>query len=535
MKKTVLFFAVFLLVFQSIQAQTKTYKIVDSEINIEGSNFGLGITSSYAIEKNYPLDFNAIFSEEGLTSYLTNYKQSLLNSRFFEKIQIEYVELENNSAQSLQSDSANEETPQETAENSITQEPLPVKIIINLKDSKHLLAVPYATFDLDANKTAFEPKIKMKDTNFLGSMNPLALDFNIEISKKESEDFWRFQPGLNLSYDYPFHLGLFDITWVNDYELSYTFGYTRPEWDAKTGFKVELPFEKISFVFETYQYVFSDFDYEIYGDDLYFKEEFQFSTPIKLANLSNYSTLKYTPCFNFNWYWDADYIDKTNDDLSSPQFTLSHSLSNSKIDWENNFRNGYYLNLENAFMYNSQRHELSPSVAFEGKYYKSLELAERSFLDYLGLCTDLYAFTYFDLPDTRFNYGRKIGSRLRGIADESYFGNEKPDYTTSTALVLNIDLPVNLFRTNFKKDLINMNVQFSPFFDMALYRDRAKEPQFDTALCSGFEVLVYPKKWSSFIIRASLGFDLKKAFAEENIAKGLLKNKEILFGLGLLY
>jgi hypothetical protein len=53
------------------------------------------------------------------------------------------------------------------------------------------------------------------------------------------------------------------------------------------------------------------------------------------------------------------------------------------------------------------------------------------------------------------------------------------------------------------------------------------------------EVLVYPKKWSSFIIRGSIGFDLKETFAEDTNIKGLVKglwhNKEISIGLGLHY
>ena len=136
-------------------------------------------------------------------------------------------------------------------------------------------------------------------------------------------------------------------------------------------------------------------------------------------------------------------------------------------------------------------------------------------------------------------YGDKIGKRLRGIPDDSYLGNGKPKYTTSTAVVLNLDFPINLFETSFKKDIINFSMQLSPFIDAAIFRDRKLPLQTDSKICSGMEVLVYPKKWSSFIIRGSIGFDIKTAVATATDIKGLLKdfwaNKEISIGLGLHY
>ena len=121
------------------------------------------------------------------------------------------------------------------------------------------------------------------------------------------------------------------------------------------------------------------------------------------------------------------------------------------------------------------------------------------------------------------------------MPDDTYFGNESPSYTTSTAIVMNFDFPVNIITTHFKHDLINFDMQFSPFMDIAIYRDRALPLQTDSIICAGMEVLVYPYKWSSFTIRGSIGFDLKSAISENNAIKGLLHNKEISIGLGLHY
>ncbi len=520
MKKAFISFFM-LIALQALSAQS--YKIIDSEITILGTK-NFATTKPYTIKRVYPLDTKSVFTKEQLGSYLENYKKELQSSRFFDELSVGYEALIQPS----------EEEAEQSADSEITE----IIVKISLKDSKHFLAVPYFTSDIDSNGTIITPKLKAKDTNFLGSMNPLSLDAHIKIAKNDSIDYWTFSPGFDLSYDYPFRLGPFDVTWVNDYEIAYTFGDESPEWEAKSGFKFKLPFQKLSLVLEAYQYFFRDYDYTEYGDDTYFQEEFQFSTPILVTTLPNYSNVYYTPLFNFSWFWDTDYISKQNDDLSGPQIKPAHQLENSKILWANNFRDGYYLKVKNAWLYNLQRYELAPSIGMEVKGFKSFKLSDNSYFDMLGLGTDLYTFAYFDMPENRFYYGEKIGQRLRGIADKSYFGNSKPDYTTSAALVLNLDMPVNIIKTDFTNKILqkfNFNLQVSPFIDSAIYRDRLKSSQVETALCSGFEVLVFPKRWSSFIVRGSLGFDMKSAFAEKNLIKGLLHNKEIFIGLGLLY
>ena len=100
---------------------------------------------------------------------------------------------------------------------------------------------------------------------------------------------------------------------------------------------------------------------------------------------------------------------------------------------------------------------------------------------------------------------------------------------------MNIDFPINIVTTTFKRDIINFNMQFAPFMDIAIYRDRALPMQTESVVCMGMEVLVYPYKWSSFTIRGSIGFDMKRAISEDSLLKGLWHNKEFSIGLGLHY
>lgn len=488
----------------------ENYKIKDYEFNISGAGLKIfGTTKEYSIITKYPINTNTIYSSiEDLENFLTDYKTQLESSRAFEDIEIKYETL-------------------------LSEEPSDITEIIlkfDIQDSHHFLAIPMFNYNSNNGLTL---KLKVKDTNFLGSLNTMNFDLNVVFNDG------KVIPGLNFSYDQPFKAGIFDATWVNNYTISYTIGKSIPEWNLKTGLKFILPKDKISFMLEFYQYSFKNYEYECYEDDLYFNEEFIFSTPISLYTFENFSNLIYTPYLQFDFNWDFNHIDKQNDDLSSPTIILGHSIQNAKISWIDNFRHGYDLKFTNKYAYNIQRQDFSPSISFEGYYFNSFKLFNSNFLDTLGINTHLLAFTYIDLPFNTYFYGDEIGKYLRGILDTEYFGNEKPKSTSSSAIVLNIDLPYHIFRTNFKHDIINFDLQLSPFFDMALIYDRNTNRVFsfeDACYCTGLEVLVFPKKWNSYIIRASLGFDIKNAIKDEaGFFNGILNNKEIFIGIGTSY
>ena len=495
---------------------SEQFKIAKGIYNTKGK-FKFTTTNATTLEMKYPLDKKTVFTEESLDSYIKNYTQQLKNSRFFQEIDVHY-----------------ELTGQTDEDVNL------VNIIVSVVDSNHFLAVPYASFKDDSTITQVTPKIKAKDTNFLGSMNPLTADINVEIAKKADQDFWTFSPGFNIEYDFPFKAGIFDLTWVNAYNVQFKFGDSSPEWKLKTGLKAELPFDRVSLILEGYQYSIRENDYSIYNDEIFFQNEVAFSAPIKLYKFSNFSTLTYTPAVNFKVNYDFDSINNTNYDLKGPFIAVSHKISNSKIDWNNNFRNGYMFSITNTWPYDFYLREWYPSVSIEGMFFRSFKVEDRNYLDTVGIAVDLYAFTYFDFPSNRYDkatsgYGEKIGARIRGVPDGSYFGNAAPDYTTSTAVVMNIDFPINIITTTFKRDIINFNMQFAPFMDIAIYRDRALPMQTESVICMGMEVLVYPYKWSSFTIRGSIGFDMKRAISEDKLLKGLWHNKEFSIGLGLHY
>lgn len=501
---------------------SQKYQIKSAEFDVEGSGFAfLGKTKPYSILTNFPLDTKTVFeSAEDLEDWILNYKKTLENSRNFQSVEIFYEQ--------------NDETFSEEDVNRIV-------LKIKIKDSHHFLIVPYPKY---SSNTGISLKLKEKDSNFMGTLQPFSSQFLFEFSdnaglaKQSAEKTFLF--GFALDYDYPFKLGIFDAKWVNDYSVSYTTGKSMPEWNLKTGLKLNLPFNKNSLLLELYQYSYKNFDYAIFHDDLYFTEEIALSAPVSIFAFENYTNLYFTPKILFYHNWDFDGINVDNDNLSSPSIKFSNSLSNQKIDWNECLRSGYSATFEASFTYNMQRNDFSPYLGAELKLFHDFQITDKiDFFERFGIASDVYMFSYFFIPGNSYFYGEQIGGRLRGILDKSFFGNDSPEYTASTAFVINLDLPFHLFTTNFKKlATFNFNMQISPFFDAALVLNRKENTFFsvkDGYYCAGLEILVYPLKWSNYTLRASVGFDLKNVLKSDSLLRGLLKYNEIFIGIGLQY
>ena len=505
MKKSfllVILFAAFSLPFFAEQ-----YQIKDYEFDITGVGFAVfGKTKADAILANYPIDTTKVFSSnEEFEKYLNNYYEQLTSSRAFQSVEIDY----------------------ETVISEFNPDILQVYLKFKIEDSHHLLIMPYPTY---SSNSGLKLKVKLKDTNFLGTLKPLTLNLHFDYDDEV------FTAGMNFTYDQPFKLGPFDATWINDYSFDFIIGHYVPEFEITTGLEIALPKDRLSYVFGAYQSINKDYDYLDYDDDLYFKEKLSFSVPIKVYRFSNYTDLIYKPETTFYFYWDFDGIDKKNGSLSGPIATIGHSLSNSNIKWNNNFRKGYSVSLSNKYIYNIQRKDFYTTIKLTYKFFNNMLMYEdRDYFDRFGFYTRINTFVYLGLPSNVSKYGSEITDSLRGVRDNVKLG---PKEEVPGAIVVNVDLPHHIFSTNFKHDLLNFDLQISPFFDAALIHNWATGKTFsliDGQYCAGVEFLVFPKHWSSYTIRASAGFDLKGVFDSTRIIKGLLHNYEIFIGLGTEY
>lgn len=496
----------------------KDFQIVKVEYELKPSTWTfLPTTKQFALEQNVEVNKNKKFeTEEQLKKYIDDYKQRLSNTRAFDQIDVSY-------------------TVSETKElNEVT---LNVKTV----DTVHLLAVPYPKYD---SNTGAVLKLKAKDSNFLGTMNTMSTDLNLAYDNGE------LSLGFNFDFDYPFKAGIFNATWVNSYSIDYAFGKNAPDWTGKTGIKFELPENNFSYVLELYQSAAYNNDYIDYGDQLYFNEYIAFSLPVKLGEINNFGKITTTPIISYSQNWDFNSINPENTDLSSPVFTIGNTVGGSRINWSNNLRTGLSASITTNIDFNTQRKMIYPYIETELLAYKGFTLFENfDPLSRIGLCSDLYAFYYFVDRNNKYasSDGKSIGSRLRGIKDTQYYsGNESLGSSTTVpaAIVLNIDVPYHLFSTNFTKGFMrhfNFDMQISPFLDFAWTYNKATNKYFDVKdgfYAGGLEVLVYPRKWSSFVVRASLGYDMGRRFLSDYINMDWRDDcalREISIGIGLHY
>lgn len=517
-----------LVVFGTAFASPK-FQITNVEYDITGLKSKMfGKTSEYALENNVSLDKKKVFeTEEELLAYLDDYQVRLQNLRAFETIVV-------NSSYAVSEDASSEEI-------------IPVTVNVKLQDSFHFLALPYPKY---SSNDGFTLKLKMKDTNFLGTLNTLNADINLELKNDDDGDFTP-SFGFNFDYDYPFKAGIFDATWVNDYGLSYTVGNDTPEWNAKTGLEFALPYEKVSYILGFYQTANRNLGYKSYDDVDYFGEEVLFKVPVTVAEIKNWSKIKYTPYVDFVYNWDKNGVNIYNTSISGPYVTLGHSLSAGRVNWQNNLRDGMSFNVANTFKYNFQREILYPEISTNVQLFKSWSLFNtKDFMNKMGVASNIYAFVDLNSFDNPYfiTDGNGIGGRLRGIRDnQSYKAGAKNGWsalTVPSALVVNLDFPIHIFSTNFEKGFMkycNFDLQLSPFVDFALTYNKDTERWFnykDGFYAGGLEVLVYPAKWSSFTVRGSVGVDLGRFLLGSMIDTDWRQNcskYEISFGIGLQY
>jgi len=498
---------------------------VDYDITGCGAKF-FGKTSAYAVENNVPLDKSRIFqSAEDLQNYIKDYEQRLHNTRAFEEIVVSHKYDLNNS-----------------------QEIVPVSVFIKLKDSFHLLGLPYPKY---SSSDGFIFKLKAKDTNFFGTLNEMNTALYLNLEKKSEEEPVKPSFGFEFAYNYPFKAGIFNSVWVNDYSFSYTVGNESPAWGAKTGLEFKYPKDKINYVLGIFQKLDRNFDYKVYDDLTYAGEEIKFSIPVTLVEINNFAPLKYTPYIDFIANWDLNGINVNNTDLSGPYITLGHSLSLSRVNWENQLRTGIDASLSNTFKYNFQRKILYPEISLDLKAFKSFKLLPTdNFMNKFGICTNLYSFVdIYDYSNKYFqNDGNNIGSRIRGYRDYQKFRTSGMEswyaLKTPSAIFLSLDFPVHIFQTNFQKGFLryfNFDFQISPFLDTALIYNKSTKLWFnpkDGLYAGGFEVLVYPLKWSSFTVRGSLGVDLGRYLFSDKLNtewREECSKYEISIGIGLQY
>lgn len=445
-----------------------------------------GNTNESALIRKFYIDKNIIFkSENELISYINELKTQFNNERNFESSNITYSKIEQKAdIKKIQF----------------------VELYISVCDSKHFLALPYPKYDSNSGLSA---KLKIKDTNFAGTLNELNADFIYETERDENNRNKINQKiGGNFQYDFPFRLGKINATWKNKDNITYTVANKNPEFNLNTGLTFELPFSNFSLLFDINQELTENFNYKKYADDLYGRTTASFSVPVNISK--SFSGIKILHYILADCAYDKDGINIANKNLNGLSLSAGQNFLLGQINWVGNFRNGFFLNAGFSFGWDFQLQDFITSISVKTELFK--------------------AFNRFGFNSRFFGFFMKnrfyeFTSRLRGISDIQFYSDytDKYGFRISSAdekcgVVFNFDFPVSLFTTSFGK-FYDFEFQVVPFVDIALTSNQKTGRFFypaDGYYTSGFEFLIYPLKWKSIVVRASLGFDLSKIFGFES-------------------
>lgn len=524
---------------QSSAENQETFQIKNVTFNSKGK------TKPYAIKRNITdIDYDRIFlSKEEFENYLKDIRQQITNTRLVENIEFNYVVIEK--------------------ENNLNI----ADVIYSFSDSKSFLMFPKPTLDTNSG---FELKLKLKDNNFLGTMSDLNIDLNGQLGNTDAPEDWsKFSGGFNFEYEFPFNLGFTENSWSNDFSLSWEFGEAAPDFSYSTGLTVKIPFGHNKLSISGTQSVIRNNDYIIYGDELYFVEKFGVSLPLVLGYLGNTTAVSFTPSVNFTHNWDLNGINENNTDLNqTPMINVAQTIDVSNINWAEkyNFRSGYYFNTVESIGWDFHTQVISekvvPSFTINAKFFENWKLLS------LSVNANFFA---------GLNTTTKIGEKIRGAADyQTYnidYNVDSNNYALETpcALTINLDFPIHIITTNWLEwgknlfgaynemseikqkifyipyklfSYLDFELQLSPFIDIALLKNRVSGSVFsfrEGIYTAGLEVLVYPLRWKSYVVRGSIGYDFSKGILNSKTDyfdsnwRNPARNYEIYFGLGLLY
>lgn len=515
MKKYFLFF---LFVISSIFCFAESYKINEVSYDISGK------TREYALVQKVPVDTDTVFASfEDFEKYLTSLKQELNNQRVFQSSDITY-------------------TLSESSEVDL----ILVDLLITTQDTINIIGIPYPSYN---SNTGITLKIKVKDYNFCGSMEPMDFDLNYKAKGTDALDDVTHVIGLNFGFEVPFEIVNLSSSWSSDFNFEYTFGESGLDMSICEGIGISVPIGDITSAKIAFnQYYIQDSSYVDYGDDKYLKEDVSVSFPFTIAKIPDWSKISWTPKIGLDYSWDFDafngdpYGGIDYNGLRGPQLTLSHALSGSHVNWNGNFRDGFSCSLSQTFGYNFYNDKESMNLVFTSQYYKKL-------CSFIGLASRLYVYKDF------YGANKKFGSMIRGIRDGVFKSNQ--------FVLLNLDFPFRLFQTDWRKIIgwdklhyIDFEFQLSPFVDMVFAENSYTKTKFnpkDAWYGAGMEMIVYPTQFRSIQGRISFGVDavqfLKKTGnrvgALNGMADKLFNTKwrkeadshwyELTIGIGLFY
>jgi hypothetical protein len=460
---------------------SKVFVIQNIDFEITGQTRPFALLYNGEIKKG-----EILYGSANLDKYIKDKTQLLINQRSLEEARIEY---------SLGD-------PDESGN-------IPVNLLIITRDTWNIIAIPRPQYDPNMGSLGWDITIKARDYNFLGSMNPLRVDFGYSHDNHDSNNV---KNSFKAEIDSNTPFSLFGLNWnLNfDHFFDYTFDYPF-YYKNITGLAMELPIRLTTITFNTEHSinVFEKNDERYwpvsgkYFDGVYNAVDFSASWKIPTGlQVYDYGELTYTPSIALNTpynfpRWPLDDIRK------GPFIPISQILGFNKVDWIQNYRKGFDVSFVSTNTYNFFKNDWNHNLSFSSAGHFIIT-------DFFGISARVqYRHWFYDEPE---DYAG-AGNALRGILDSHIYAN----YMLST----NLDLPFRLFiflpsqwLKNSKLKFFDFEFHVSPILDLALYHDPKTDTPFNfqnMLVTGGAEFIVFPYFMRSLYLRFSVAWNLREA------------------------
>ena len=436
--KQILYIRVFILIYVTLGyvnlfAEDEAISHVIDHVNYEIID---GNTSENALRALSHLKPGMIFPDyASLVQMVEDEKQALINLRYFQEVSIDIKKV------------------------FITDSKIQrYSVTFIIVDAITITPIPYPKYD---SNTGLRLGMKLFWDNFLGTMTDAYLGTNLDIhpdeeTAKERIGEWNIVTSISR------------IRFYKGVLLSLSLNQSHQE-------------EKfVDSVDSTNSY---NFTYDITGAKL--------STSFDLRKNRSY-TVSFGTVFRYNYQGELG---------SHPRYLNSllpaHSFNFSRLNWINNFREGFSTGISNEFSFGtdtSGNFLFSTSIDMNGSYYK----------------TFWKRFNFYTRAKTFYQWGepRRIASSLRGVRDNLMSGY--------TGAVLNTSLAFMFWRFEEVWD-----AQIHPFIDIGvIYNNESFETSRDFNVGWGFDLVLYLDALPSLVARGSIGIDARR-FDSSNLLGSL--------------
>jgi outer membrane protein assembly factor BamA len=451
-----------------------------------------GITNQRILQGKAEIKEGTRFStKEALESFIADRRQRLMNERVLESVVIEYTLVGSDGA------------PQE------------VDVLVKVEDSWNIIALPYFRYDTN---DGFLLSIRGRDYNFIGSMQALVLNIDYAVDAAGQQSY-----GGYASFGIPF--ALFDRdSGITVSETLSVHADNRPVtsvtslsfWHTLTEGLVPLRFEASQGLQFNPDSILGD------PDPYLFLSRLSLSSSINTGiTVGSLGAISYSPSVSAYQYWRPDA--QVRSDRQGLRATFSHGLSVGRIDWIENMRRGISASLTNGTTYNVQTTDLASDLDVSFNYNATLT-------GKLGF--NAKAAGFYSLTDSARG---GLGSSMRGIKNARLQG--------SSAAFVNLEMPVKLFdfptHIFIKKNWFDFELQASPFIDLGYVQGTTGTvaETYNYWYSGGLEFFVFPLRMRTFIVRASIGFDLDAVLQNKSLTAPSPRDGssvyELFFGLGL--